>query len=307
MKAHPSCVQELHPLFLRVGAAGCDLDTFTLNSSSRRRRIRRLPTSYFSIAALTGKSHTIVSIGAVTLFPCCSSQYLYKPKSLKLGRINSCSCSSNDADFLEAKLRGGSDESPEPLSYSSSNSEEEVESYGYGDAKLASDPELVSRSDEEEGIRIQIVKLGKRSRRIESSILIKASLSTIWGVLTDYERLADFIPGLAVNRLLDKRDKYARLFQIGQQDLALGLKFNAKAVIDCYEKDLEILSNSQKRDIEFKMVEGDFETFEGRWSIVQRFVKMKLVKLLMSWKAKNSKQRFFMKWIWCQSCGFRFA
>jgi len=59
------------------------------------------------------------------------------------------------------------------------------------------------------------------------------------------------------------------LLQIGQQNLAFGLKFNAKAVLDCYEKDLEILSYGQRRDIEFKMVEGDFETFRGRWSIVQ--------------------------------------
>lgn len=57
--------------------------------------------------------------------------------------------------------------------------------------------------------------------------------------------------------------------QMGQQNLALGLKFNAKAVLDCYEKELEILPHGRRRDIDFKMVEGDFQLFEGKWSIEQ--------------------------------------
>lgn len=57
--------------------------------------------------------------------------------------------------------------------------------------------------------------------------------------------------------------------QVGQQNLAFGLKFNAKGVVDCYEKDLVHLPFGQRRDIEFKMIEGDFQTFEGKWSIVQ--------------------------------------
>lgn len=56
---------------------------------------------------------------------------------------------------------------------------------------------------------------------------------------------------------------------MGQQNLALGLKFNAKAVLDCYEKELEILPHGRRREIDFKMVEGDFQLFEGKWSIEQ--------------------------------------
>lgn len=118
-------------------------------------------------------------------------------------------------------------------------------------------------------IEIEIEKTGKNSRRIRSKVNVEASLQTVWDILTDYERLADFIPGLAVSRLLEKSDSFARLFQIGQQNLAFGLKFNAKGVIDCYEKDLQTLPNGQKRDIEFKMIEGDFQLFEGKWSVEQ--------------------------------------
>ncbi|ONI14653.1 hypothetical protein PRUPE_3G000900 [Prunus persica] len=117
-------------------------------------------------------------------------------------------------------------------------------------------------------IDVEIEKTGNNCRRIRSEIGIEAPLNTVWNLLTDYERLADFIPGLAVCRLLHKTDNYARLFQIGQQNLAFGLKFNAKGIVDCYETPLEILPNlGHKRDIEFNMVEGDFEIFQGKWSL----------------------------------------
>ncbi|KAK4392593.1 hypothetical protein Sango_2037100 [Sesamum angolense] len=121
----------------------------------------------------------------------------------------------------------------------------------------------------DDGIEIAIEKTGKNSRRIISKVAVQASLQTVWDILTDYERLSDFIPGLAVSKLIEKRDKFARLFQIGEQNLAFGLKFNAKGIIDCFEKDLQTLPFGEKRDIEFKMVEGDFQLFEGKWSIEQ--------------------------------------
>lgn len=123
--------------------------------------------------------------------------------------------------------------------------------------------------DDDDGVEIEIEKMGTNRRRIRSKVTVKASLQNVWKVLTDYERLADFIPGLAVSQLLEKEPNFARLLQIGEQDLAFGLKFNAKGVLDCYEKDLEDLPTGQRRDIEFKMVEGDFKKFEGKWSIEQ--------------------------------------
>ncbi|PPR99028.1 hypothetical protein GOBAR_AA21642 [Gossypium barbadense] len=113
----------------------------------------------------------------------------------------------------------------------------------------------------EDGVFIEIKKLGGNCRRIRSKIGIEASLDTVWDILTDYEKLADLIPGLAVSK-------------IGQQNLPLGLKFNAKGVLDCYEKDVEILPHGKKREIQFKMVEGDFTQFEGTW-LLEQFSKTK--------------------------------
>ncbi|XP_010542826.1 PREDICTED: uncharacterized protein LOC104815911 isoform X2 [Tarenaya hassleriana] len=121
----------------------------------------------------------------------------------------------------------------------------------------------------EDGVFIEIKKLGKNSRRVRSKVGIEASLDSVWNVLTSYDKLSDFIPALVASELIEKEGNRARIFQIGQQNLALGLKFNAKAVLDCYEKELEILPNGKRRDIEFKMIEGDFQMFEGKWSIEQ--------------------------------------
>jgi hypothetical protein len=72
-----------------------------------------------------------------------------------------------------------------------------------------------------DGEYFEIEKLGENTRRIRSRIAINAPLHTIFNVLTDYERLADFIPGLALCQLLHKTDNYARLFQVITLDLTI--------------------------------------------------------------------------------------
>jgi hypothetical protein len=74
--------------------------------------------------------------------------------------------------------------------------------------------EVSEDSVSEDGVFIEIKKLQKNSRRIRSKISINASLDTVWKILTDYEKLADFIPSLAVSKLIDKKDNFARLYQV---------------------------------------------------------------------------------------------
>ncbi|KAL0712501.1 hypothetical protein Bca4012_019479 [Brassica carinata] len=129
--------------------------------------------------------------------------------------------------------------------------------------------ECLADGKTEDGVLISVEMLDKSSRRIRSKIGTETSLESVWSVLTDYEKLSEFIPGLVVSELVEKEGNRVRLFQMGQQNLALGLKFNAKAVLDCFEKELEILPHGRRREIDFKMVEGDFQLFEGKWSIEQ--------------------------------------
>lgn len=76
------------------------------------------------------------------------------------------------------------------------------------------DPDEEEWVGSDEGVEIEIEKIGKNKRRIRAKIQVEASLQHVWDVLTDYEKLSDIVPGLAVNQLLEKRDKFARLFQV---------------------------------------------------------------------------------------------
>ncbi|KAL3688109.1 hypothetical protein R1sor_014418 [Riccia sorocarpa] len=129
-----------------------------------------------------------------------------------------------------------------------------------------------SGNDEREGVdavEVKVEKTGSNTRKITAKISVGASLEDVWSILTDYERLADFIPGLAVNELLDRRENGCRLYQVGEQDIALGVKFKAKAVVDCEEKPCELEDNLVRRDIDFNTVEGDFQIFKGTWRMEQ--------------------------------------
>lgn len=66
----------------------------------------------------------------------------------------------------------------------------------------------------DDGVLIEVKKLEKSSRRIRSKIGMEASLDSVWTVLTDYEKLSDFIPGLVVSELVEKEGNRVRLFQV---------------------------------------------------------------------------------------------
>ncbi|EEF47137.1 conserved hypothetical protein [Ricinus communis] len=119
----------------------------------------------------------------------------------------------------------------------------------------------------EDGVFIEVKKLGSNSRSVQSRIVINASFETVWNLMTDYEKFADVVPGLTVCKIIDKKDNFTRVYQMAEQDLPLGMKFKSKMVLDCFEKDIEAQAAGRKRDIEFKMTEGDFKSFQGKWSI----------------------------------------
>ncbi|KAF8642206.1 hypothetical protein HU200_067469 [Digitaria exilis] len=175
-------------------------------------------------------------------------------------------------------------------------------------SRAAASPEPAAVEDEDDedlwsaaddiGFEIQVSKVGgKRNRRlVRARVRVDAPLEAVWATLTDYEGLADFIPGLSECRLLEQADGFARLYQVmppiplsflassnpiptvsfisaqqvGEQDLALGFKFNAKGTIDCYEGDMESLPAAgvrRRREIAFNMIQGDFKVFQGKWTV----------------------------------------
>ncbi len=108
-------------------------------------------------------------------------------------------------------------------------------------------------------VQLETLTLPDRLRRLRASLVIATPPERIWQVLTDYDRLADFIPNLSISRLLPHPQGGIRLEQVGSQCF-LSLKFCARVVLDMEEQPLERIG--------FRMVEGDFRRFEGEWRLL---------------------------------------
>lgn len=152
------------------------------------------PVFFFNAAASASASAIIVSFNN----PNNKTPQIHAAPKRSISRTKFIRSSTSNVDL------GGDDSDVDD--YSSSLDEEE-------DAK--------SELEWGDGEYFEIEKLGKNTRRIRSRIIIEAPFHTLWNILTDYERLADFIPGLAVSQLLHKTDNYARLFQVITLDLTI--------------------------------------------------------------------------------------
>ncbi|NEQ54562.1 MAG: cyclase [Leptolyngbya sp. SIO3F4] len=124
-------------------------------------------------------------------------------------------------------------------------------------------------------VRIQTEKLAPRQRKILASVAIPCSLDQVWKVLTDYERLADFVPNLTTSRLMSHPDGGIRLEQIGAQCF-LNFKFCARVILD--------MTEVFPKEIGFSMVEGDFKKFMGKWSLHPANIGMESAATLLSYE-----------------------
>ncbi len=102
-------------------------------------------------------------------------------------------------------------------------------------------------------------KLSDGTRRLAAQLTTSASLDSLWNVLTDYDRLNQYIPNLLSSQKIYQKNNNVHLKQVGAQDF-LGIKFSAEVTIDLFEdKELGILK--------FNLIKGDFRKFEGSWKI----------------------------------------
>uniref|UniRef100_A0ACD5WPG4 Uncharacterized protein n=1 Tax=Avena sativa TaxID=4498 RepID=A0ACD5WPG4_AVESA len=166
---------------------------------------------------------------------------------------------------LRLAARPAPSRNPRPISSSPSPAPDAAD-----DEEHSAERDEQEDRDERYGFEMEVRKLpGKKNRRaVRARVRVGAPLEAVWATLTDYEGLAGFIPGLSECRLLRQDAAFARLYQVGEQDLALGFKFNARGTIDCYEGEMEVLqAGARRREIAFNMVEGDFKVFEGKWSV----------------------------------------
>ncbi|CDF35205.1 unnamed protein product [Chondrus crispus] len=111
-------------------------------------------------------------------------------------------------------------------------------------------------------VKVIIEAPAPNRRHISASNLIQAPLEIVWELLSDYDRLADHIPNLALSNLKAHPRNGIRVEQCGSQKI-LGFEFRASLTMDMTEVNR---TSSDWRAIEFDLVSSrDFNKFEGVW------------------------------------------
>ncbi|GFR46044.1 hypothetical protein Agub_g7513 [Astrephomene gubernaculifera] len=104
-----------------------------------------------------------------------------------------------------------------------------------GSARSLSCRGTVAQRQADVGVRIDVEKTSWNSRRIFAAVTVPAPKGNVWSALTDYDHLADFIPSLVQNRCLERSGNTATLYQVGAQDVAMGVRFSAAVTLRCSE------------------------------------------------------------------------
>ncbi|KAF3646148.1 putative protein phosphatase 2C 15-like [Capsicum annuum] len=115
----------------------------------------------------------------------------------------------------------------------------------------------------EKKVRCEVEVVSWRERKIKAEIFVNADVDSVWNALTDYERLADFVPNLVSSRRIPcPRPGRIWLEQRGIQR-SLYWHIEARVVLDLQE----FINSNNVRELHFSMVDGDFKKFEGKWSV----------------------------------------
>lgn len=94
--------------------------------------------------------------------------------------------------------------------------------------------------------------------RVRATISAAAAPELCYSVIADFDRLADFIPGLRSSRIVSEPGQPLELRQVGETTLGLSR----------YTIDVTLaLSTETPRQITFKRVAGNLAVMEGRWQV----------------------------------------
>jgi ribosome-associated toxin RatA of RatAB toxin-antitoxin module len=94
--------------------------------------------------------------------------------------------------------------------------------------------------------------------QVEASATIRASLAVIHDTLTDYDHLADFIPGMSRSRLLKRHDKTSVIEQSGVARLWF-LHFPIDVTVETVEQSPSVIS--------VRLLKGNLKQLSGRYDI----------------------------------------
>jgi hypothetical protein len=116
-------------------------------------------------------------------------------------------------------------------------------------------------------VAVNIERTSMNSRRISGSVIIDRPIEDVWLVLTDYDRLADYVPNLTQSKTVAHPQGGIRLFQEGSQKI-VGFDFRASLTMDMEEHYGNVGDRMAMRSIKFKLVDsGMFGDFDGEWRL----------------------------------------
>jgi ribosome-associated toxin RatA of RatAB toxin-antitoxin module len=89
-------------------------------------------------------------------------------------------------------------------------------------------------------------------------VLVKAPMTTVWAVLTDYNNFKTFMPNVESSKLLSSHGNQ-RIFEQVNVAQILAFKFQSRLHIAATE--------SYPKQIVFKAIDGDIKSLEGLWKL----------------------------------------
>lgn len=95
---------------------------------------------------------------------------------------------------------------------------------------------------------------------VRALAVVRASLAVVWGTLTDYERLPEFIPGIETSRIIDRQGATITVAQTGQ----------ARFLFLTLPIDVTLLSTERPPNVvEVRRIAGSVRHLQGRYEAQQ--------------------------------------
>ncbi|MBI3595298.1 MAG: SRPBCC family protein [Nitrospirae bacterium] len=117
----------------------------------------------------------------------------------------------------------------------------------------------LSASASDESVDLEFTQT-KWPMTLTAQILVPAPPEKVWNTLTNYDHLADFLPGMESSRIVRRTEDQIILEQISRNRF-LFFRKKIKIILNISEK--------KDREISFYKIGGDMELFSGKWILKQ--------------------------------------
>ena len=128
-------------------------------------------------------------------------------------------------------------------------------------------PLPASASEADDPISVKVDRRGE-TVVIDVEVKIDATVAEVWGVMTDYDRMADFISTMKSSKVMTRHGNSLEVAQSGETKVAF-MKFKFTGV-----RGIELLPKSEIRS---RLIEGDFKSFQSTTRLVESGEGMKIV------------------------------